>query len=60
MEKSIARKIEKQPAWGDPFFPDFFVFELHKWKKSLQRGKTAQLKGERGEHSTYTINLMHP
>jgi hypothetical protein len=30
MEKSIARKIEKQPAWGDPFFPDFFVFELHK------------------------------
>jgi hypothetical protein len=26
----------------------------------LQRGKTAQLKGERGEHSTYTINLMHP
>jgi hypothetical protein len=23
MEKSIARKTEKQPAWGDLFFPDF-------------------------------------
>jgi hypothetical protein len=30
MEKSIARKTGKQPAWGDPCFPDFLVFESHK------------------------------
>jgi hypothetical protein len=59
MKKSIARKTGKQAA-RVTLFSRFFVFELHKWKKSLQRDKIAQLQGERGEHSTYTINLMHP
>ncbi len=51
------KKIWKTTSLGWPFFSRFFVFELHNWKISLQRDK---MQGERGEHPTYTINLMHP
>jgi hypothetical protein len=34
MEKSITRKNEKQPAWGDPFFPDFLFLNYTNEKNS--------------------------